>query len=207
VDFAVLGSPGRASSLAAVLGPAVPGGWRTVSLLVGLGVFAVVRAAVDRDQSRALQGFLLSLGGLVAFSAGGSQVGLAIGPLLPLLDDLAIPVTGALIGGGLGMLIGAWTGAPRMIKSLSRDYSALGPRRSISALIPSFVIAQSAVFLGVPISFNEIIVSAIVGSGLAVGKSAGVSRRKILLTLVAWAGSFAVALGMGYGLMRVVPVS
>lgn len=206
IEFAILGGPGRPSSLAGVVGPAVPGGWLSVSLVSGLGVFAVVRVAVDRDQSRALQWFLLSLGALVAFSAGGSQVGLAIGPLLPLLEDLAIPITGALVGGGLGMLVGAWTGAPRMIKSLSRDYSALGPRRSISALIPSFVIAQSAVFLGVPISFNEIIVSAIVGSGLAVGKAGGVSRRKILLTLVAWVGSFTVALGMGYGLMRAVPV-
>ena len=206
IDFAVLGGSGRALSLAAVLGPAMPGGWLAASMGIGLGVVALLRVAIERNQPRALRGFLLVLGGLVAFSAGGSQVGLAIGPLLPLLDDLAIPITGALIGGGLGMLVGAWTGSPRMIKSLSRDYSALGPRRSISALIPSFVIAQSAVFLGVPISFNEIIVSAIVGSGLAVGKSAGVSRRKISITVIAWAGSFAVALGIGYGLMRVVPL-
>lgn len=206
IDFAILGGSGRASSLAAVLGPAMPGGWLAASIGIGLGVVALLRVAIERNQPRALRGFLLVLGGLVAFSAGGSQVGLAIGPLLPLLDDLAIPITGALIGGGLGMLVGAWTGSPRMIKSLSRDYSALGPRRSISALIPSFVIAQSAVFLGVPISFNEIIVSAIVGSGLAVGKSASVSRRKISITVIAWAGSFAVALGIGYGLMRVVPL-
>jgi PiT family inorganic phosphate transporter len=206
IDFAVLGGISRASSLASILGPVVPGGWLTVSLGLGLGVVVVLRMAVERNQPRAIQGFLLVLGGLVAFSAGGSQVGLAIGPLLPLLDDIAVPLTGALVGGGLGMLVGAWTGSPRMIKSLSRDYSALGPRRSISALIPSFVIAQSAVFLGVPISFNEIIVSAIVGSGLAVGNSAGVSRRKISITVVAWTGSFVVALGIGYGLMRVVPL-
>jgi len=34
---------------------------------------------------------------------------------------------------------------------------------------PSFLIAQTAVLLGVPVSFNEIVVSAIVGSGAAVG--------------------------------------
>ncbi len=206
IEFFVLGGPAEAASLATNLGRLVPGGRIAVSGIVGLGIVLILRLAVTRDETRTLRAFLLTLGGLVAFSAGGSQVGLAIGPLLPLLDSLTIPITAALVGGGLGMLIGAWTGAPRMIKSLSRDYSALGPRRSISALIPSFLIAQSAVFLGVPISFNEIIVSAIVGSGLAVRKSAGVSRRKILVTLFAWVGSFAVALGLGYGVMRAVPL-
>jgi len=41
-----------------------------------------------------------------------------------------------LVGGGFGLLIGSWTGAPRMIKAISQDYSSLGPRRSIAALIP-----------------------------------------------------------------------
>jgi len=54
-----------------------------------------------------------------------------------------------------------------MIKALSQDYSSLGPRRSTAALIPSFAIAQTAVFLGVPVSFNEIIVSAIIGGSAA----------------------------------------
>ena len=77
-----------------------------------------------------------------------------------------------------------------MIKALSQDYSSLGPRRSIAALIPSFAIAQTAVFLGVPVSFNEIIVSAIIGSGYAAG-GAGVSGRKMGYTVLAWIGSLA----------------
>jgi PiT family inorganic phosphate transporter len=85
-----------------------------------------------------------------------------------------------------------------MIKSLSSEYSSLGPRRSISALLPSFVMAQAAVFLGVPISFNEIIVSAIVGSGAAVAGDGGVSREKLARTVGAWAGSFALAFLVGY---------
>jgi len=64
-----------------------------------------------------------------------------------------------------------------MIKSISQEYASLGPRRSIATLVPSFLIAQSAVLLGVPVSFNEIIVSAIVGSGLAVAGGAGVSPK------------------------------
>lgn len=65
-------------------------------------------------------------------------------------------------------------------------------------MIPSFAIAQTAVALGVPVSFNEIIVSAIIGSGYAAGGS-GVSGRKMLYTVLAWIGSLALALGLGYG--------
>ncbi|TKX80197.1 inorganic phosphate transporter [Halorubrum sp. SD626R] len=174
--------------------------WGTaVTVAAGLAVAAVVWWDVGRDEEGGLRRVLLALGSLVAFSAGGSQVGLAVGPLLPLLDELrAVPVFAVLVGGGLGMLVGSWTGAPRMIKSLARDYSSLGPRRSISALVPSFLIAQLAVLLGVPVSFNEIVVSAIIGSGAAVGGRDAVDARKILVTVGAWAGSFVLSFALAY---------
>ena len=111
-----------------------------------------------------------------------------------------------LLGGGIGLLAGSWTGAPRMIKALSQDYSSLGPRRSIAALIPSFIIAQTAVFFGIPVSFNEIIVSAIVGSGAAAGGSA-VSGDKMGKTVLAWIGSLALALGLGYGVFTLIELT
>jgi PiT family inorganic phosphate transporter len=164
-----------------------------------LAVAVVVWWDVGRDERGGLRRVLLALGSLVAFSAGGSQVGLAVGPLLPLLDELeAVSTLTVLVGGGLGMLVGSWTGAPRMIKSLAQDYSSLGPRRSISALVPSFLIAQLAVLLGVPVSFNEIVVSAIIGSGAAVGGRAAVDARKILVTVGAWAGSFALSFALAF---------
>jgi PiT family inorganic phosphate transporter len=167
--------------------------------LAALAVAAIVWWDVSRDEHEGLRHMLLALGSLVAFSAGGSQVGLAVGPLLPLLDEVGLVSTFAvLVGGGLGMLVGSWTGAPRMIKSLAQDYSSLGPRRSISALVPSFLIAQLAVLLGVPVSFNEIVVSAIIGSGAAVGGREAVDARKILLTVGAWAGSFGLAFALAY---------
>jgi PiT family inorganic phosphate transporter len=93
-----------------------------------------------------------------------------------------------------------------MIKALSQDYSSLGPRRSIAALIPSFAIAQTAVFFGIPVSFNEIIVSGIVGSGYAAAADdgAGVSARKMGYTVLAWIASLALAVGLGYGLFSLV---
>jgi len=165
-----------------------------------LAVAVVVWWDVSRDRRGGLRRVLLALGALVAFSAGGSQVGLAVGPLLPLLDEVGMLSSFAvLVGGGLGMLVGSWTGAPRMIKSLAQDYSSLGPRRSISALVPSFLIAQLAVLLGVPVSFNEIVVSAIIGSGAAVGGRDAVDARKILVTVGAWAGSFVGSFVLAYG--------
>jgi PiT family inorganic phosphate transporter len=172
-----------------------------VTLLAALLGGGLLWRDVRADPAAGQRHFLLVLGGLVAFSAGGSQVGLALGPLLPLLDSgpaAGIPITGVLLFGGVGLLIGSWTGAPRMIKALSQDYSSLGPRRSIAALIPSFVIAQTAVFFGIPVSFNEIIVSAIVGSGAAAGDGE-VSRGKMAKTVLAWIGSLVLAFVLSYG--------
>ncbi|QLG60642.1 inorganic phosphate transporter [Halorarum salinum] len=209
IGFAALGPEGGQGSIAGALTreflalspPAMGAIGVRVAVTVALALLAATALHYDtgRDPEAGQRHFLLVLGGLVAFSAGGSQVGLAIGPLVPLLDEgLSIPLSAVLVGGGLGLLAGSWTGAPRMIKALAQDYSNLGPRRSIAALIPSFAIAQIAVAFGIPVSFNEIIVSAIVGSGYAAG-GAGVSTRKMAYTVLAWVGSLALALGVGYG--------
>ena len=207
VGFALLGPPGEQASLAAAIGPGLGVG-AIGTPVVTVAVASVVSVAVyldlGRDRAGAQRRFLLAMGGLVAFSAGGSQVGLAIGPLVPLfVGDAGIPLWALLVGGGLGLLAGSWTGAPRMIKAISQDYASMGPRRSISALIPSFAIAQTAVAFGIPVSFNEIIVSAIVGAGYAAG-DAGVSRAKMGYTVLAWIGSLVGSLALGYGIYSAV---
>ena len=208
IGFSFLGAAGEQGSIAGTLGgttelpPAA--GVVVATLGVALAAMVALWVALDQDRAAGQRRFLLFLGGLVAFSAGGSQVGLAIGPLVPLLGGgIDIPLWAVLVGGGVGLLIGSWTGAPRMIKAISQDYSSLGPRRSIAALIPSFAIAQTAVYFGIPVSFNEIIVSAIVGSGLAAG-NAGVSRDKMLYTVLAWVGSLVSAFVIGYVLYTTV---
>ena len=177
---------------------------------VSLGLAALVAIALWRqtvaDPAGAQRRFLLALGGLVAFSAGGSQVGLALGPLIPLLGEFQVPLVSVLVFGGLGLLIGSWTGAPRMIKAISQDYSALGPNRSIAALIPSFAIAQTAVFFGIPVSFNEIIVSAILGSGYAAsGEDGGeISGGKMAYTVLAWVGSLVGSFTLSFSVFTVI---
>jgi len=209
IRFVFLGPPDQQLSVAEAAVLNFGGGLTThaaVTLAAGLLVAIALAWDMRGDPDRGQRHFLLALGGLVAFSAGGSQVGLALGPLLPLTDSVGIPLVPLLFGGGLGLLIGSWTGAPRMIKALSQDYSSLGPRRSIAALIPSFAIAQTAVFFGIPVSFNEIIVSAIIGSGYAAsgGDGGGVSGSKMGYTVLAWIGSLVGSFAISYGAFTVV---
>ena len=207
VGFALLGPAGEQASIAETVGVGVgvPGGigvgaaTAAMAALVAAGVYG----DIGRDRAGAQRRFLLAMGGLVAFSAGGSQVGLAIGPLVPIFSEVGVPLWALLVGGGVGLLAGSWTGAPRMIKAISQDYASMGPRRSIAALIPSFAIAQTAVAFGIPVSFNEIIVSAIVGAGYAAG-DAGVSRSKMGYTVLAWVASLAGSLVLGFGVYSAV---
>ena len=208
IEFALLASGDQLASLSTVVADRfAPGlaGELVVSLLAAVAVGLAVRGDIARNGLGGLRRFLLVLGGLVAFSAGASQVGLAVGPLVPLVEETMITVSALAAGGGVGLLVGSWTGASQMIKAVSQDYASLGPRRSIAALFPSFVLAQIAVLYGIPVSFNQIMVSAIVGAGAAVGGSDAISRRKIGVTFGAWIGSFMLAFVLGYGVMSLVP--
>lgn len=203
IEFALLGSGPGGESIAQASSGWIPGpaiaGTAAATLVIAMLWAGAIALDLRSGTERGERHFLLILGGLVAFSAGGSQVGLAIGPLIPLSGELDLPLIAMLVGGGFGLLLGSWTGAPRMIKAISQDYSSLGPRRSIAALIPSFMIAQSAVLFGIPVSFNEIIVSAIIGSGYAAaGSGGGVSGRKMGFTVLAWIGSLAGAIIISY---------
>ena len=206
VGFAMLGPDGEQASLSTALGPSLGIDWIgdvAVTVAIAAIVALAVYADLGRDREGAQRRFLLGMGGLVAFSAGGSQVGLAIGPLVPIFSDVGVPLWALLVGGGVGLLVGSWTGAPRMIKAIAQDYASMGPRRSIAALIPSFAIAQTAVAFGIPVSFNEIIVSAIVGAGYAAG-DAGVSRAKMGYTVFAWIASLVGSFVLGFGVYSAV---
>ena len=204
MELLLLGGPGEEASLAATVAGGLPlPHWLGISLVTvvvagGLAGYSIRR--IRRHPVRTLRRFLLALGALVAFTAGGGKVGLAVGPLLPLMDALwgDVPIGAVLTFGAVGILLGSWMIAPRMIKSLSQDYSALGPRRSIGVLVPSFAIAQVGIFFGIPMSFNEIFISAIAGTGYAVG-SGTVSQAKIRNTVLAWIGSIIFSLFVGYG--------
>jgi phosphate/sulfate permease len=174
-----------------------------VTLAGAAASFAFIRRRTQASVEGGVRTFLVLLGSVVAFSSGGSQVGLATGPLENLYRaELGLPAILLLALGATGILGGAWMGAPRLLQATSREYAQLGVRRSIAALVPGFIIAQLAIALGIPISFNNIIISGVIGGGLA-GGSAGVSRRKIGVTLGFWLLTLGTSVAVGFGLYRV----
>ena len=174
-----------------------------VTLLAAAAWFVAVRRRTQASAEGGIRSFLLVLGSVVAFSSGGSQVGLATGPLENLYGvELGLPGIVLLSLGAAGILAGAWMGAPKLLQATSREYAQLGARRSIAALVPGFIIAQLAIGLGIPISFNNIIISGVIGGGLA-GGSAGVSRRKIGVTVAFWLVTLTTSIAIGFGLYRV----
>ncbi len=202
--------PGEARSIATALADLVAtptvAGIDLLAVAITLGVagasYRFVRIRTRDSVERGIRTFLVLLGSLVAFSSGGSQVGLATGPLENLYrGELGLPGIVLLGVGATGILAGAWMGSPRLLQATSREYAQLGVRRSIAALVPGFVIAQAAIALGIPISFNNIIISGVIGGGLAAG-SAGVSRRKILVTVAFWLLTLVTSVGVGFGLYR-----
>jgi len=175
-----------------------------VTLLFAVLAFRYIQRRTRASVETGIRTFLFALGSVVAFSSGGSQVGLATGPLENLYGvELGLPGTTLLAIGATGILAGAWMGAPRLLQATSREYAQLGLRRSIAALVPGFVIAQVAIALGIPISFNNIIISGVIGGGLAAG-TAGVSRRKIGVTVGFWVITLATSIATGYGLYQLL---
>ncbi len=176
----------------------IVGFWILVPFLgvgIGYGLYFVIRYLVPKEENKKrIQTMTLLLGLLLAFTAGANSVGKAIGPLM----GLNLNVTYLLIMGGVAMMFGSWLLSPRVINAISFDYSSIGPRRSMVALGTAALLSQVGTFLGVPISFAQAIIAAVIGSGLAV-KGAEVGIKKIVFTAGAWTSAFLVAMGLAYG--------
>ena len=182
-------------------------GMVVVSVLFGVAALVATRALLRRDETAGINQFLVFLGLIVVFTSGGSQVGLATGPLEAIFEtDLQLSSLYLLALGGGGILLGAWIRGPRLVQAVSNEYASLGPRRSIAALIPAFLIAQLAIVLGIPISFNKVMIASIVGSGLAARSSGsgGISPRKASITVGSWVGSMLGAGLISYALFHVL---
>lgn len=185
-------------------------GMVAVSVVSGLIALAGTYALLRRDETAGINQFLVVLGLVVVFTSGGTQVGLATGPLEAVFEtDLQLPSLYLLALGGGGILLGAWIRGPRLVQAVSNEYASLGPRRSIAALIPAFLIAQLAIVLGIPISFNKVMIASIVGSGLAAHSSGGrsISPRKVGITIGTWVGSMVGAGIVSYGLYHLLDVA
>jgi len=144
----------------------------------------LIRKTISRD-SRGINTLMFLAGCYVAYTAGAASVGLAVGPL----SGLNIQTQYLLLFGATMILLGSWIYSPRIIKAISYDYSNIGPRRSSAALLSSGLIAHTGILLGIPVSFNLVIIPAVVGSGLAQGIE-NKNSRKIGYTIAAWISGF-----------------
>jgi len=195
--------------LPTVISGSYTGGMVIVSVICGLAALVGTRLLLQRDKTVGINQFLIILGLIVVFTSGGTQVGLATGPLESIFEsNLELSSLYLLALGGGGILLGAWIRGPRLVQAVSNEYASLGPRRSIAALIPAFLIAQLAIVLGIPISFNKVMIASIVGSGLAAspGSGSGVSPRKVGITIGSWVGSMVGAGVISYGLYQLLNV-
>lgn len=154
------------------------------AMLIGFTTSKGMRRWVEDNEKnrRRIRWVLVILGTFTAYTAGANQAGLPIGPLMHVIDA---PVIYLLLFAGVGMLAGALTGSPRLIQAISQEYSHLGPRRAVGALLAAGSIAQFATLIGVPISFGQTLIFSIIGSGLAAG-SDGVGVQKLAKTVAAW---------------------
>lgn len=130
---------------AADLGANLDYWYLTLGSWVGSGVVAVFLAygtarLIQRvpDTTRINGGLdtaVLFAGIVFSFIGGGSQVGLAVGPLVGTVEELGFGILPLIVFGGLGIMVGAWTKSPVMLQAVGRQYASLGQRTSLAVLL------------------------------------------------------------------------
>ncbi|MDH5020876.1 inorganic phosphate transporter [Halobacterium rubrum] len=161
-----------------------------VAVVLAYGVTVALKRFVPESPrvERWVDSAVLFAGVVFSFIGGGSQVGLAVGPLVGTVDDLGFSLLSLMAFGGLGITLGAWVKSPVMLQAVGRQYASLGQRTSLAVLVTAIPMVQViANVLGVPISYNHIIINSIAGCGFAAsGGGAGVDTRKYAGTLASW---------------------
>lgn len=175
-----------------------------VAVVIGYATSRGMRkwVADTRRNRRRIGWAVLALGAYTAYTAGANQAGLPIGPLMHAVD---LPLLYLLLFAGLGMFIGALTGSPRIIQAVSHEYSQIGPRRAVGALLAASLIAQAATLIGVPISFGQTLIFSVIGSGMVEGRD-GIGRRKLVTTVSAWILAFTAGSVITYALASAILV-
>lgn len=180
----------------------IVGYWLLIPFLavgLGYGIAKILRKFVSKQNSeKEIRIALLAMGSYVSYSAGASAVGLAVGPL----SSIGYSTISLLLMGGLSILLGAWLYSPRIIRAISFDYSNIGPRRSIAALGTAAILAQIGIFFGIPISFNEAVIAAVIGSGLVEGKS-NIDGRKLGYTAGGWTLAFFLSIVLSFSVAKI----
>ncbi|WP_164974645.1 inorganic phosphate transporter [Halegenticoccus tardaugens] len=174
------------------------------AVVLALGITLLIRRYVPRSSrsDRVIDKAVLFAGIVFSFIGGGSQVGLAVGPLVGTFENLGVGIVPLIVYGALGILVGSWVKSPVMLNAVGRHYASLGQRTSLAVLLTAIPMVQViANVLGVPISYNHIIINSIAGCGIA-GAGAGIDGRKFVGTLASWVATLIGSTATAYLLFR-----
>lgn len=173
-----------------------------VAGVIGYLVSKLLRKTIERGSraEKLIQPIMILVGSYTAYTAGAASVGQAVGPLF---QTTSLDMTTLLIVGGIGILIGAWTGSPKIIHAVARDFADIGPRRSIAALAGTSILAQVAAMLGIPISFNAAILGGVIGSGF-VSSEKNIGFEKVVRTGFNWVLSFFLSFGLVFLITKLI---
>ncbi|RLE61091.1 MAG: hypothetical protein DRJ35_01395 [Thermoprotei archaeon] len=174
----------------------VVGGW-VLSPVIGLvGAYFVI-IFLNKIASFVIDGFnkefftrrisgwmLFTWAGLTAFSRGANDVANATAFIIPFFEN----VNFARILGGAGMAIGLFILGRRVVKNVGLELVELDPLTALGVQLVTALILTIGTLLGLPLSGTHILVSAIIGAGLA--KRVWVNTTNLKEILATWVGTF-----------------
>jgi PiT family inorganic phosphate transporter len=140
---------------------------------------------------------LLAMVVIVGASRGGNDVSKAVGMLVMVFPDPIVwPLL--LLLGSTGMAVGLFTVGRRVVTTLGTRVTALRPSTGFSAEASMAIVLFVATVLGIALSGTEVLISAVVGVGLANHDPVKGStlKRLILVALLTVPSSAAFALGL-----------
>jgi len=107
--------------------------------------------------------------GYVAFALGSNSIANVIGPLGAMLPTVGIAMK---IAAAVIMAMGAATLGPRLADRIGNDIVELTPSRGFSAQFAAATVVIGFTSLGIPVSTTQVLITSIIGVGLAVGLNA-----------------------------------
>lgn len=135
--------------------------------------------------TRRMSGWMLFIwAGLTAFSRGANDVANATAFIIPFFEN----VNFARILGGAGMAIGLFILGRRVVKNVGLELVELDPLTALGVQLVTALILTIGTLLGLPLSGTHILVSAIIGAGLA--KRVWVNTTNLKEILATWIGTF-----------------
>ncbi|MGI0130959.1 MAG: inorganic phosphate transporter, partial [Thermoplasmata archaeon] len=189
------------SAVGAGLGVGLVVNWATIETLVALWAvapFAALalgflfvriaprlrpRAGVPTALGRPVAYVLVAVGGAASFAMGANDVANASGALV--MTGLFGLVAAAALG-GLGLAVGALTWGRPLLRRVAFDLVRLDPAMAATAQFAQATVILVAVAFGLFTSLNQALVGAMIGVGIARGRST-VQWKTIRGILLGWA--------------------